>query len=188
MSMIVRYWKTNLILAATIVILVGFVDSGSMYTPVSMGAVNSLPKHYMYQMHSAIMDQHGTVKNVLRVGYMAHYLNNDVTAFVDSTLEIFFAAMPSVIVTSDRSWLTPEKQEIFLQGNVHLVQLNDEGVFAWEMVTDEARLLTDSNYLETGAEVTISNAEMRTKATGMQAYLDTSRLKLLSHVQTQILP
>ena len=186
--MILRYWKTNLVLVTIIIILVRLINSGSIHQSDNMHAITEPRTHYMHHMNSTIMDQYGTIKNILKAKHMVHYLDKTRTEFIEPELETFFADQSSMLITSDKSWFTQAQQTLLLQGNVHLVQFNDEAISEWEMTTDKVSVFTDSKQIETDTEVTLSNAAMRTKGARMQAYLDDRKIQLFDHVQTQTLP
>ena len=75
-----------------------------------------------------------------------------------------------------------------LLGEVNIWRNTPEGKRELHIETEDLKVLPREEYAETELPVSISTPESLTLAKGMRAYLDESRMELLSNVRTKIEP
>jgi lipopolysaccharide export system protein LptC len=134
------------------------------------------------------MNQDGTPKNKLFADYMAHYQDDDTTELLEPKLEIYRENKPPLFVTADKGWVTADNEVILLTGDVYLRQDDNNGALELEIITTDARILLEQDYVETDKPITINDERTTVKSVGMRAYLQQERIELLNNVRTKIKP
>jgi lipopolysaccharide export system protein LptC len=89
-------------------------------------------------------------------------------------------------VASERGWVSADDDVVMLLGKVDIWRDTPDGKREIHVETEDLRVLPNDQYAETELPVSISTPESFTRGTGMRAYLDESRVELLSRVRTVI--
>ena len=143
-----------------------------------------VPDFFVENFTTTTMDERGFPKQRLRAEYMAHFPDTDTNEFTRPYLIMYRDGADPWHVKSERGWLSASGEVMFLLGRVLIWRNGPDGKLRMEIETEDLRVLPDSDYGETDKQVVITTPHSRSKGVGMRAYLDESRLELLSQVQT----
>lgn len=146
------------------------------------------PDYYMEDFSTLTMRDDGTPKHRLQASYMAHYPDNDTTELLQPRLEIFRRNQTPLYITAEKGSVISDNKVILLKGKVMLWQNNVAGERTLEVRTSNVRVLRDEKYAETDEYATITSGRATITGTGMQAWLDEDRLKVIHHEKTIIEP
>ena len=144
------------------------------------------PDYYMENFKTLNMEQDGTLKNVLRADYMAHYPDDNTTELVRPNLEIPRENEQPINIIADKGWVTADNEVILLTGNVNLWQNDTTGNKIQEIISSDVRILAKQGYAETDKAATFIGKDTTVNGTGVKAYLKEGRLKLLHNVHATI--
>lgn len=146
------------------------------------------PDYYMENFSTLTMKSDGTPKHRLYADHMAHYPDNDTTALRRPRLEIFGENRPPMRIAAARGQAVDDNKVILLTGDVNFKTYKQTGELEFEVITTEARVLVDQEYVETDKEATLIGRRLIINAIGMKAYLQENRLEFINHVRTAITP
>lgn len=180
------HWYIIWILAPLLFIsawLPGAGGTSHMATPPTV----DLPHAYIYDFNTLIMRQDGTPEHKLQAKYMSQPRHN-IAELILPELQILKPGKPPLIITAERSRIIADEDFTLLQGETRLVQKDVAGRNAWEIITSNARLLTNGGYAETNQSATILAPKITARSTGINAYLNENKLELLNDVYTKIIP
>ena len=144
-----------------------------------------VPDFFMENFTTTTTDEQGQLRRRIEADYMAHFPDTDTNEFTRPYLVLYNdrGAMPWH-VTSERGWLSAGGEVMFLLGEVHIWRNTPQGKRRLVIETEDLRVLPDADYGETDKTVVITTAHSRSHGVGMRAYMDESRLELLSQVRT----
>jgi lipopolysaccharide export system protein LptC len=142
------------------------------------------PDYYVEGFTTTTMDDSGLPRRRLRAEYMAHFPDTDTHEFSKPYLVIYRERGEPWHVTSERGWLSAKGDVMLLLGKVHIWRNTPDGRRRMDIQTEDLRVLPDSDYGETDTAVVITTPHSQARGVGMRAFMETSRLELLSQVQT----
>lgn len=146
------------------------------------------PDYYMEDFNTLTMRDDGTPKHRLQASYMAHYPDSNTTELLQPKLEIFRRNQTPLYITAEKGSVISDNKVILLKGKVRLWQNNTAGKRTLDVKTSNVRVLRDEKYAETDEYATITSGRATITGTGMQAWLDEDRLKVIHHEKTIIEP
>lgn len=151
-------------------------------------AVRELPEApdaWMENFVTIKMDGAGRPKRRIEARYMAY--NADATVHLTYPHYVLHRAGDEPWnVRSKRGQVSADGTVVQLLGQVDIWRDGGSGVRDLDVRTERLTVLPDSGYGETAQPVTIRMPASTTTGTGMRAYLDESRIELLSQVRTQV--
>ena len=151
-------------------------------------AVRELPEApdaWMENFVTVEMDDAGRPKRRIEARYMAY--NADATVHLTYPHYVLHRAGDEPWnVRSKRGQVSADGTVVQLLGQVDIWRDGGSGVRDLDVRTERLTVLPDSGYGETAQPVTIRMPASTTTGTGMRAYLDESRIELLSQVRTQV--
>jgi lipopolysaccharide export system protein LptC len=137
-----------------------------------------------YRMHNftaTYMSAEGRPKQRLQAMDMVHFADDDTAELSRPRITIYRPGSPPWRVFAARGHVGPGGKLVTLDKGVR-AHRNDPAQGWVEMLTRDMRLRPDDHYAETDSPVTIVQPETVVRAVGMQAYMKTERLILLSEV------
>ena len=146
------------------------------------------PDYYMEDFNTLTMDEAGAPKNRLQALYMAHYPDDDTSELLKPRMEIFRLDRPPLYISADQGWVTANNEVILLRGEVQLWEDDATGKRTLQVDTSEVRVLMNEEYAETDRYATVVSGDSTITGTGMRAFFKESRLEVLDHERTTILP
>lgn len=151
-------------------------------------APRHIPDYYMENFKTVTMDENGQPERRIEANYMAHFPDTDTHEFDRPYLTMYRDEAPPWHVRSERGWLSASGDVMLLLGKVHIWRNDENGVKELDIKTEDLRVLPETSYGETDRPVTITTPTSTTTGVGMKAYLEESRLELLSEVRTRYEP
>ena len=97
--------------------------------------------YYMENFRATFMGENGERKYMLKAELMQHYLNEDNLRLVKPIFVQFEAGREKINSRGDIGWYYKGKNEVFLLGNVKIVQMSDAASKLSETTTTELRVL-----------------------------------------------
>lgn len=88
-----------------------------------------------------------------------------------------------VTVKADNARLLDEAKQIHLSGNVHIHQAKSNNNDLLDIKTQKLFVDNDSKYMETNKPITIKTDKHEISGTGMQAWTELKKFRLLSNVR-----
>lgn len=150
--------------------------------------VGYTPDFYMDDFEITTMDEQGRPWRRLSAAHMAHFPTTSTKEFTEPRLVIYRVQGTPWHVASERGWISADDEVLLLLGKVDIWRNNLAGEREIHIETRDLKVLPESQFGETEMPVVITTAQARTQGKGMRAYLDQSRLELLSEVRTTIEP
>jgi len=142
------------------------------------------PDFYMEHFVTTAMDATGAPKHRLTARRMEHFPDTDANEFDKPYIIFYRPGGPPWHVVSERGWTSGNNEVMLFLGEVHIWREGGEGVRAVDVVTQDLRVLPDSEYAETDKPAVIRTPTTESRGVGMRVYMDESRLELLSKVRT----
>ena len=146
------------------------------------------PDLTMEEFEVTTMGEDGSPLHRLSGAYMAHFTDTRTKELTHPHLVVYREGAEPWHVASERGWVSPDNDVLMLLGKVDIWRNKPDGKREIHIETEDLRVLPDEEYAETELPVSISTRESYTRGTGMRAYLDESRVQLLSNVRTTIDP
>ncbi|MCQ4240058.1 LPS export ABC transporter periplasmic protein LptC [Stutzerimonas stutzeri] len=115
---------------------------------------------------------------------LEHIKASDISLLTRPNLHSYRGAELPWHISSERGEVGPQGEEVELIDNVRIERTDAKGR-PTIITTSRMTVLPDKDYAETGQPVRIVAANGVTTATGMKAYLNESRMLLLSNVRGQ---
>ena len=138
-----------------------------------------------YKMHNftaTYMDADGRPEQRLRAVDMVHFADDDTADLSRPRITLYSPDTSPWHIVAGRGHVGPGGKEVTLDKGVRASR--HDSAEGWvEMVTRDMRVRPDDHYAETDSPVTIIDPKSVVHAVGMQAYMKTERLILLSEVQ-----
>jgi len=146
------------------------------------------PDVTMEEFEVTTMGEDGSPLRRLSAAYMAHFNDTGTKELKHPHLVVYQEQAEPWHVASERGWVSADNDVLMLLGKVDIWRDGPDGKREIHIETHDLRVLPREEYAETELPVSISTPESLTHATGMRAYLDESRVQLLSKVKTTIEP
>ncbi len=144
------------------------------------------PDLTMEEFQVTTMGEDGTPRRRLSAAYMAYFGDTQTKELRRPHLVMYREQAEPWHVASERGWVSADDDVVMLLGEVDIWRDLPNGKREIHVETEDLRVLPNDEYAETELPVSISTAESFTRGTGMRAYLDESRVELLSRVRTVI--
>lgn len=179
-----RYIVWFLALAAIALVSSWYLNRLDAEPPQRFVDTRRVPDYYVENFTATTLDQSGFPSRRLDAAYMAHYPETDTHELTDPYLVLFAELATPWHVRSERGWISPDGEEMRLLGKVHIWRNNELGQRQLDIRTEDLRVLPATEYGETDKRVVITTPASESRGLGMRAWMDKSRLELLSEVRT----
>lgn len=146
------------------------------------------PDYYVENFTSTTMDVNGFPRRRVNADYMAHFPDTDTHELSNPYMILYRDSAAPWHVRSERGWISSTGEVMLLLGKVHIWRNNARGERQMEIRTEDLRVLPDTNYGETDKLAIITTPGSESRGVGMRAFMDESRLQLLSQVHTRYDP
>ena len=147
-------------------------------------AVAHTPSFYVENFVATTMGSNGRHRRRVEAAYMAHFADTDTHELESPYLVLYRERGQPWHVRSEQGWLSGEGDVLLLLGQVRIWRNNADGERLVAIETQDLRVLPESEYGETDQPIRIITPHSQTQGVGMRAYMDTSRVELLSQVKT----
>lgn len=149
--------------------------------PGAAGAQRHVADYRMHNFTATYMDAEGRPKHRLHAADMVHYADDDTADISRPQITLYRPGTSPWQVFAAHGHVGPGGKEVTLDKGVRAHR--DGPSTGWmEMVSRDMHLRPDDHYAETDSPVTIVQPDSVVRAVGMQAYMKTERLILLSEV------
>ena len=140
--------------------------------------------YYVEKFTSTTMDENGFPHRRVSADFMAHFPDTDTHELSKPYMVMYREASEPWHVRSERGWISSNGDVLLLLGKVHIWRNDSTGKRQMDIRTEDMRVLPNTNYGETDKLVIITSPGSESRGVGMRAFLDQSRLELLSQVHT----
>jgi lipopolysaccharide export system protein LptC len=128
------------------------------------------------------MDVNGRIRDTLQAVKMVHYPDDDSTE-LEQPRFVSLARGAPLTITSQKARVSSNAGNVYFHGDVRADRAAQAGKSAMTLTTDYLHYLPDDNIVKTDRRVTISDANMRLEAVGMELNGETRVLKLYAGVR-----
>ena len=160
--------------------------------------IESEPDIYGHGVEFTQLRNDGSLQYELNASAIRQFQDNGLTSMISPSLKLHNAEQPPWDIRSNHGYIRgaqneggEEEEVVYLREEV-LLEQNDPDRGFITMRSEAMYFYPDRQYAETDQSVMIDTQVGRTRAGGMQAYLDTGLLKLMSNetqrVHTIVLP
>ena len=144
-----------------------------------------IPSAWIEHFVTVEMDEAGRPKRRLEAEYMA--VNPDESSELSNPYYVLYhAGGEPWHVRSERGRVSADGKVVMLLGKVDIWRNDASGVRDLDVRTVDLKVLPDSEYGETAKRATIRTPTSTSEGVGMRAWLDESRLELLSRVRSRV--
>lgn len=127
------------------------------------------------------MDTDGAPQHRLKATHLKHFSGEGKTELQQPHMVLYKQGQPQWQLTAQQGLLLEQQDEVTLQGDVNVVQLEDEQPL--QITTQSLQLQPNSGLAETKEAVTLTQGNNRIEAVGMKIDQNRQRLVLLSQVR-----
>ena len=143
------------------------------------------PDAYMERFVTVEMDGTGRPKRRLEADYMSYHADETVE-LTNPHYVLFRSEGEPWHVRSERGRVSADGAVVKLLGNVDIWRNDASGARSLDIRTEHLTVTPAAEYGETGEKVTIRTPAHISTGVGMRAYLDETRIELLSQVRTHV--
>ncbi|WXL26700.1 LPS export ABC transporter periplasmic protein LptC [Ectopseudomonas mendocina] len=152
--------------------------------PAQPDAAKQTIDFYANNTYTIEFQEDGTLDYELLADKVEHVKATDITLVTNPKMDLFRGEEQPWKIQSTRSEVSPGGKEIELIDNVR-IERTDEKNRTTILTTTRLTVFPDKEFAQTAQPVKIDAADGVTTAVGMKAYLNDSRMHLLSNVRGQ---
>lgn len=142
------------------------------------------PDYYGTGLQIAALDEEGKVRHRLKARKMLHYDDTDTTELDAPRLEVYDPEQPPWKVKAEKGWVSPDGEEVLLQGEVIITRPESPQARPLRIVTRDLRVFPDKDYAETDKHVELFSRDDWMESVGARVWLEAPvRIKFLSQVR-----
>ncbi len=156
------------------------VDEASEIT--SFTEQEKRPDFFMDDVSSVKLNPDGSIHYRLTATTLTHFSQNDLTELTNPHLTLYQNEELPWELTAQKGTLISDGSIINLRDDVELVQKDELNTSATQLITSELTIKPNEHFATTDKPVTIKTADGLTQAKGLNAFLKTNRIELLSEV------
>ena len=154
-------------------------------TSETLDRPSDAPDAYMDDFVTVETDDAGRPKRRLEADHMVYRV--DQTIMLTNPYYVLYRTEGEPWhVRSDHGQMSADGNVLLLTGNVDVWRNDETGARDLDIRTEDLTVLPESEYGETAKPVTISMPTSTSKGVGMRAWLDETRIELLSEVTTHV--
>ena len=143
------------------------------------------PDAYMDTFVTVEMDDTGRPKRRLEADRMVYRADRTVM-LTNPYYVLYRTEREPWHVRSERGQVSPGGNVVLLTGGVDIWRNDGDGARNLDIRTEDLRVLPESEYGETAGPATITMPASTSTGVGMRAWLDETRIELLSEVRTHV--
>lgn len=143
-----------------------------------------IPDYFVENFTTTTMGETGEPTRRLSAKYMAHFLDTETKELERPYLVLFSQSETPWHIQAESGWVSAANDVILLSGKVHIWRDDEAGQREVDIVTEDLRILPDTEYGETEKLAIIRTPGAESRGVGMRAYMNERRLELLSQVRT----
>lgn len=147
------------------------------------GIVKHDPDYVVDGLSAKRMDKLGRIKHTLRARKMTHYPDDDVTVLVEPKLVTYGEDRAPITVTSREARMSSNGENVYFEGDVRVVRAPHANQSELIVETNFLHVIPDDNIARTDRPVTIRNAAIVVRASGLELNSETRVLKLEGRVR-----
>lgn len=148
------------------------------------GPTQHVPDFFTEQMTTIEMNETGKPERLLVSDKTIHYADDETTELEQPRITLYKDQEPPWLIRSDRGWISKDRKEAWLRGQVFIDRDAAPDIRPYHMVTTELHLRREPDYAETDQHVTLTSDNDYTESVGMQAWLEPDvRVQLKSRVR-----
>ncbi len=144
---------------------------------------NNRPNFYLENFELHQYSQYGVLEYQAQGQSMIQYPIDDGMDVEQMTMHRYPPDKSIVTVKADNARLLEEGKQIHLSGNVHIHQAKSNNNDLLDIKTEKLFVDNDSKYMETNKPITIRTDKHEISGTGMQAWTEKRKFRLLSNVR-----
>jgi lipopolysaccharide export system protein LptC len=147
-------------------------------------APGHVPAQFGRDVQTLEMDAQGRPARTLESPHVVRFLDDESTELETPVLTVYNDAEPPWVVRAERGWVSPDGEQVLLQGKVRITRDAAPGIRAVRLDTTNLTVRPKADYAETAEPVTMISEGSRVDAVGAKAWLGTEgRIKLLSNAR-----
>ncbi len=178
-----------MLLVVAIVILALWTTPFSLqHHALAPASVSHLPDAYMEEVQTMIMDKTGAPKMKIETPHMIHYLEHDTTKLMSPHVTIYKNSPEPWHVTARFALATEGTKNILFWDNVLIHHVGDIDNPTTSIKTSTLTIHPEQRSAETDALITLHQPNLRVKAKGMYADMNSGDIKLLSQTRGEYDP
>jgi lipopolysaccharide export system protein LptC len=177
-----RRWLPTALLVVAALLTTWIVHRFDGATPGRPPEREEDPDYFLENFTTTTTGDLGTVRRRLSAERLLHFPDTDTNELTRPRLELHHGERTPWHIESERGWLSASGEVLLLLGPVHAWRDDEDGARLVDIHTRDVRILPNSEYGETDKPVVIRSRGSETRGIGMRAYLQESRVELLSRV------
>lgn len=148
------------------------------------GAVDDkLVDYSLADFSATAMDEDGKPRHRMDAAAMVHFAETDYAEITTPTLEMYGKEGKTVRLNADMALVYEGGDPVLFQGDVRIVQFDNEDNQALEILTRDVWFYADKELAETSERVTLKDAIGTTTAEGLKVDMKAGKLRLLADVR-----
>ncbi len=152
--------------------------------PTADRAARHDPDFIVSHFSATTLSEQGTPRFMLAAQQMLHYPDNDSTHLEAPHLTSLTPDRPALHVTAKRGTMSGKGDEIFLHDEVKIVRAASRGQSELVFTTPYLRVIPEHGLADTDQAVTMTDAQNKISAVGMQLDHKARVIKLLAQVSS----
>jgi lipopolysaccharide export system protein LptC len=148
-------------------------DSSKQHTPDAI----------VDNLKAVTLNQQGTPRFIMAAKQLVHYSDDDSTTLAEPDITALTPMRPDVHITARHGTLSSKGDVIELNDDVKIVRAASQKQSELVVQTDYAKVIPDMETIQTHRAVTVTDANNRVDAIGMEMDNRTQTIKLLSQVK-----
>ena len=142
------------------------------------------PDYFATGLEITAMDEAGKPRHRLKASKMMHYDDDDTTELESPDLTVYDPERPPWKVTAESGWVSPEGDEVLLQGEVIINRPESPKTRPLRIVTRDLRVFPDKDYAETDQHVEMFSRNHWMESVGAEVWFEEPiRIRFLSQVR-----
>jgi len=141
-----------------------------------------LPDYMLEKFKTTRMDEQGQMKSQLAATSLVHYRDKD-TEIMAPYLTFYKQGQLLWVIQAEQGQISPDGNEVRLLGQTILWRKDISETKQAEITSRDVRVHLDTSYAETQASTSIRGYNSETRSVGMQVFLSTHQVELLSQVR-----
>lgn len=178
-----------LLLAVLAVASWWIADGLSVQQPSSAPAVEHYADYFSTRITKTTMNEDGTRKQILVAQAMVHYKDDDTTELAQPVMTVFNTESPPWVIRSMQGFVSSDRNEIVLGGNVIITRKAGAGVSPVKVITSNLTVHRSSSIADTPDHAELISPPYRISGIGMRVHFqDPKTVSLLSKVRGKYEP
>jgi lipopolysaccharide export system protein LptC len=141
---------------------------------------DDIPRLYIDQFTLNSIDEQGLLRHTFSAPALVQLPGQEGTRVQHPEMDIFENGQTRIwLLRAEQGWLSPDSDILRLQ-TVTATRPATSGKYPMVLTTSKLTLYPDEDYAETAEPVRMESPRMTITGTGLEAYLDEERLKLLA--------